>query len=189
MGLKSKNILVILFSSVIVAVVFLSTLLGYSLYVEWNNDSRAVEYANSMYILTAEIFKNEVIISNVTVRMGELGPFRDKPIIEGEIKNNSSKAINLLTLEVFFEKSDGSVVYKDRLLPLGRGQFAHSTLFSGVEPGHEVLLPSNSKIFRHIFRNCPPEVLHEIAKKTDFAKSTSTGNMKIRYLITEMSVI
>jgi len=114
MGLKSKNIMVIIFSSVIIAIVFLSTLVGYSLYVEWKNDSRAVQYNNSMYILTAEIFKSDIAVSNVTVRMGEHGPFRGQPIIEGDIKNNSPKPVNLLTMEVFFEKADGSVVYKDR---------------------------------------------------------------------------
>jgi hypothetical protein len=189
MVLKSKNILVILFSSVIIAIVLLSTLLGYSLYVEWKNDSRSVKYNNSMYILTAEMFKSDIVISNVVVRMGEHGPFRGQPIIEGDIKNNSPKPVNLLTVEVFFENPDGSVVYKDRLLPLGGSRFAHSTLFSGVEPGQEILLPGNSKVFRHIFRNCPPEVVQEIASKASFAKNESDDKMKIRYSITEMSVL
>jgi len=174
---------------VIIAVVLLSTLLGYSLYVEWKNDSRAIKYNNSMYSLTAEIFKSDIIVSNVKVRMGKHGPFRGQPMIEGDIKNNSPKPVNLLTIEVIFEKADGSVVYKDHLLPLGGGQFAHSTLFSGIEPGQEVLLPGNSKNFRHIFRNCPPEVLQEIAEKTNFAKNGFIGKMKLRYSITEMSVL
>ena len=92
-----------------------------------------------------------------------------------------------MTIEVFFEDPDGRVIYKDKISPLDKGHFAHSTLFSGREPSYESLKPGGTKRFVHVLRNCPTKVVRLIREKSDFAKG-GEDSIKIRYSIIGMRV-
>ena len=100
--IRSKHFLVIAFSSLIIGVVLASTVIGYSLYIEWKNTTFISRYKSSIAKLTAEMFKEDIAISNVNVRIAREGPFSGLPFIEGSLKNNSPKAITSILMEISF---------------------------------------------------------------------------------------
>ncbi|NQT32946.1 MAG: hypothetical protein HQ594_04665 [Candidatus Omnitrophica bacterium] len=189
MFLKRKHILVIVLSSLIIAVVFVSTLVGYSLYVQWKKDSFAVKYRNSVYRLTADLFRKDIVLSNMKVAFAGDEAFSGTPLVEGSLKNNSSKTVTSVLVEVSLRKADGTVIYKDWFYPLGKKPFAGSSLFPGIKQLGNVLLPGEGISFRYQLRNCSREVIDQLLAKTNFAKKPSAGDIELVYTISGASVI
>ncbi|MFC1480328.1 hypothetical protein ACFL5Y_02635 [Candidatus Omnitrophota bacterium] len=189
MFLKKKHILVIVFSSIIIAVVFVSTLIGYSLYIQWKKDSFALRYRNSIYKLTAELFRKNVVMSNVRVKIGGKELFPGLPLLEGSFKNNSNKIVTSVLVEVYFLRPDGTVVYKDWVYPLGEQHFGSSTLFPGIKQTRNILLPGEGISFRHLLRNCPREVVEQVSARTKLAKNSSKDKIRMVYSIAGLSVL
>ncbi|MGB2629683.1 MAG: hypothetical protein WBD24_03825 [Candidatus Omnitrophota bacterium] len=188
MLLRGKHFLVIFFSSLIILIVLISTIIGYILYVEWKNSNFIARYNRSISKLTAEMFRDEILISNVNIGIEKNGPFSGMPFIEGGLKNNSPKAITAILLELSFLDPAGAVTYKVWLHPVGDERFHTSTL-AGVEHTRNVLLPGDSIAFRHMLRNCPPEIVEQFSSKSKFAKSSSKDKVKLEYKITGMTVL
>lgn len=189
MAIKTKHRTVILFSSAIIAMVIISTLVGYGLYIQWKEDTFAVDYRNSMYKLTADIFKKDIEIYNVKTEFENGASSLPKILmLEGKLKNNSPKTITSIMLEVSFSRPDGYVVYKDWFHPLGEGVLSGSPFFSSIKRTRDVLRPGENMSFRHLLRNCPPEVISQIFKKTLFAKSGSEGEIKLIITVSGVSV-
>ncbi|RKY42568.1 MAG: hypothetical protein DRP85_02210 [Candidatus Makaraimicrobium thalassicum] len=189
MFIKKKNIVVIIFSSVIIAVVFVSTLIGYTIYVQWKEDSFALKYRNSIYRLTAELFRKEIAMSNVNVKVGVEEPFPGMPLLEGSLRNNFNKTIDSIRIEVSFLEQDGTVVYNDWFHPLGEQHSVSSPLFSGMEQTRNLLLPGEGISFRHLLRNCPRELIAQLSTKSKFARSHSKDKIRLVYSITGLSVL
>lgn len=193
MFIKRKHISVILFSTLVIMVVFVSTLLGYTLYIQWKKDSYALSYCNSIYKLTAELFERDVTLSNVRVKVEEKESFPDVPFIEGNIKNNSNKVVTSILIEAVFFKSDGTVVYRDWFSPLGERfasqNFGVPRLFTNIEETINVLMPGESIPFRHLLKNCPREVISQFFSKTEFVRTESKDKIKLVYSISGMSVL
>ncbi len=186
---KKKHVLVIVFSSLIISVVFLSTLVGYSIYLQWKEDSFALRYRDAIYRLTAQIFRNNIAVGNVTVKIGEDRPFKGMPMMEGSLKNNSSKTVTSILIEVSFSRPDGTVVYKDSFYPLGAYKYTHPALLTGMENTRNVLLPGEGISFRHLMRNCPREVVSQLSTRSKFAKSGSEDKLRFEYSINGMRVL
>ena|GEM_PF-710081 len=189
MFIKKKHIAVIIFSSIIIAVVFMSTLIGYSLYIQWKKDSFALRYRNRIYKLTAELFRKDIIISNVYVKMENDGPFSEMPVVEGSLKNNSNKTATSVMIEVSFLAPDGAVIYDSWFDPLGEQRFGSPPLLFGGRQTRNVLLAGKSMSFRHLLRNCPPDVVAQVSTTADFAKSYSKDKTKLVYSVTGLSVL
>ena len=189
MSIKKKHILVVVFSSIIIAAVFISTLVGYTLYIQWKKDSFALMYRDSIYKLTAELFKNDIILSNVYVKLGTDGALLDVPLLEGSLKNNSAKTITSVMIEVSFVRQDGTVVYNDWFQPLGKERFTSGTLFSRMRGTKNVLLPGEGLSFRHILRNCPRKVFEAVSTKAEFAKEDSAEKINVVYKVAGLSVL
>lgn len=190
MVIKSKHRTVILFSSAIIAMVIVSTLIGYSLYIQWKEDAFAASYRNSIYKLTAEIFKTDIEIHNIATRFGNGTSSLSKiPVLEGKLKNNSSKTITSIMLEVSFSRPDGYVVYKDWFYPLGEGILAGSPFFSSVKQTRDVLQPGENMSFKYLLRNCPSEVISRFFTKTGFAKTGSEGEIKLAISLSGVSIL
>jgi hypothetical protein len=189
MRIKKKHILVVVFSSVIITVVLVSTLVGYSLYIQWKEDSFAAKYRNSIYKLTAEMLRKDITIANTSVRIGKDEPFSGMPVLEGSIKNNSPKTITSMMIELSFFRPDGSVVYKDWFYPLKEKQVSQPVSFSGAERTRNVLLPGEGMTFRHLLRSCPHALVTQIAMDEEFAKTGSENDIKLEYSITGLSVL
>ncbi|MFH1552946.1 MAG: hypothetical protein ABID83_04845 [Candidatus Omnitrophota bacterium] len=189
MFLKKKHILVIIFSSLIITVVFVSTLIGYSLYIQWKKDSFALRYRNSIYKLTAELFRKDVITSNMSVKIGGKELFPGLPLLEGSLKNNSNKTVTSVMVEVYFLRPDGTVVYKDWFYPLGEQHFGSPALLPGIKQTRNILLPGEGISFRHLLRNCPRELVEQVSVRTKLAKNSSKDRIKMVYSIVGLSVL
>ena len=189
MFLKKKHILVVIFSSVIVAVVLVSTLAVYSLYMQFKEDSFALRYRNSIYKLTAELFRKDIHISNLSVRI-----MRDKassgvPVIEGSIKNGTGKTLTSVLMEISFTRPDGTVSYKGWLHPLGEKHFGDFTMPPAATQAGYVLLPGETVSFRHIMRNCPRDIIKQISARSNFAKRQPKEKSEFAHSIVGLSVL
>ena len=187
--IRSKHFLVVAFSSLIIGVVLASTIIGYTLYVEWKNNSFVLRYNNSISKITAEILKKDIAISDVKISFGDEKSFSGLPSVRGSLKNNSEKTITSILLEVSFQRPDGSVVYKNWLHPIGEKRLAGSSSLSGSEYTRNVLLPGESVSFRHLLRNCPLEVISQFSSKTKFAKTGAKNEIKLNYSIAGVTVL
>jgi hypothetical protein len=189
MSIKKKHILVIIFSSLIISVVFLSTLAGYMLYIQWKKDVFAVNYRNSIYKLTAELFSKDVVLSNVNVKISDQEPFVGKPVFMGNIKNNSNKSVTSILLEVYIQEPNGNVVYRGWYYPLGERPYGNPSVFFGSHPTRNVLLPGEGISFKHPLLNCPKQLVAEISGKDKFAKRETRGGLTLTYSVEGMSVL
>ncbi|MDP8299519.1 MAG: hypothetical protein P9L88_06430 [Candidatus Tantalella remota] len=188
MFVKKKHILVILFSSLIVTVVFISTLGMYSIYMQWKKDTFASRYRNSIYKLTADIFRKEVIISGISMKIVDKGVFSGMSLVEGDLRNGTNKSVTSLTLEMVFTKPDGTVLYRDWVYPLGEKGLASPALLSDRDKTVNILLPGESMSFRHFLRNCPAEVTSWIASNSKFARSVLEDSIELVFTVEGMSV-
>jgi len=188
MFIKKKHIVVVVCSSLVISIVFVSTLVGYSIYIQWKKDSFASKYRNSIYKLTAELFNEDIALSKVSVKIGENKLFSGIPLLEGSLKNDSSKSITSVQIEVSFQEPDGSVVYKDWFYPLGKQRLDSPALAAMLNKTGNVLLPGEGITFRHLLRNCPREIISEVFTKTEFARQHSNGKIKLSYSVTGLSV-
>ncbi|MEA3489076.1 MAG: hypothetical protein U9R44_01880 [Candidatus Omnitrophota bacterium] len=189
MFIKKKHILVIILSSIIITAVFVSTLIGYTLYIQWKKDSFELKYRNSIYKLTAELFRKDVFISNVNVKILNNMARPDVPVFEGTLKNNSNKIITSILLEVSFQGQDGTVAYKAWFHPLGEQYPGDFTLSPVKRQTRNILFPGKGLSFRHPLRNCPREIVTEVTAKSNFAKNDSKRSIKLVYSIEGLSVL
>jgi len=185
MFLKKKHISVVAFSSAIIAIVFIVTLAGYHLYIQWKQDTLALKYRNSIYKLTAELFRNDVILSNIDLRVIKKEGTSALPLLQGSLKNNSGKKITSISVEISLENPDGTVVYKEWVHPLGN----RSSSFGIMEYTEKVLLPGEKMSFRHFMKNCPYDVTEKISAKTEFAKEGSREALTVDFSIVGLTVL
>lgn len=189
MRIKRKHAQVIIYSSLIIAIVFVSTLVGYSIYMQWKKDTFASKYRNSIYKLTAELFKNDIVLSNIGVKMDENDGASKVPLIEGRIKNNTAKTVTSVLVEVAFLAPDGRVLYRGWFHPLGETRFGSPIFLPSRQKTRNVLLPGEGITFRYFLRNCPREVVREISKKSEFAKNSTDNTINLFCSIEGLKVL
>ena len=183
MSIKRKNVLVGTLSSLIIAIVFVSTLAGYSLYIQFVKDSFALRYRSSIYKLTADLFSKDIQLSNLNIRTGGAGLTVQAPVVEGSVRNNSNKTITSMLIEVSFLRNDGTVVYNDWIFPLGDQPEEKFTgrvaAFSGMNKTSNVLLSGEGLSFRHLLRNCPKDITAQMSRDRGFIKKSSKDRIKM----------
>jgi len=191
--IKNKHFKVILFSSFIVVVVMLSVLIGYGIYLQWKEDVGAAQYQSFLCKVTAEMFRDEITIYNATVKPSEddreSGVPEGMTVLDGKIKNNSSKTITSMMLEVAFSRPNGSVIYRDWFDPFDQDFLGRSPFFSGRKRMGTVLAAGEYMSFRHVIGNCPSEILEQIRKKSVFAKKEKSKNIQFDISVRELSVL
>lgn len=188
MFIKKKHTGVIIFSSIIISIVFVSTVIGYGLYIRWKNETNAFIYRRAIYSLTAEVFRPSISMTDINVVKSEKPDEPSLPMFQGHIKNNSPKSITSLLVEITFLDVDGAVIYKDQFDPLSSKGNKHP-LFFGRGPSSDILAPGAAITFNHILRSCPPKVLSQISTKKKFVKSDSRDKLNLDYFITGISVL
>lgn len=185
--MKKKHVPVILFSSGIVIVVFLSTLFGYSLYTQFKKDALAAGYRDSIQRITADIFRKDLVFSNVNVKAPDEGS--QGPVFEGALKNNTSRVITFLIIELSFSDADGKVLYKEWIRPLSEQGF-DGVLFSAdtVSDG-AVIAPGESLNFRHVMRNCPEHVVRRTSMWSGFARRDPSQDAKFNCSVGALKIL
>ena len=185
--MKKKHLPVILFSSGIVIVVFLSTLFGYSLYIQFKKDGLSVGYRDSICSITADIFRKDLLFSNVKIEVPKEG--EGDPVFEGELKNDASRAITALVIELSFTDVDGKVLYKEWVRPLAEQSFNGVLFSTETVSGEGVMLPGSSFKFRHVMRNCPEPIVKRTLMRRGFAKRDTSKDVKFTHTIGAMKVL
>lgn len=188
MFLRNKHANVIIYSSIVIAIVLVSTLAGYTLYIQWKEDSFALKYRNSIYKITAEMFRPEIVISNASAKISEGDPFAGMPVFEGSIKNNSAKTLSAVTIELVFRRGDGSVIYRGWLSPIGENGPSHKAQFPGEEEIGSALMPGEGMSFRFFLKNCPREIASSLPKRSDLSKNPLKNKFKLEYSVVGVSV-
>jgi hypothetical protein len=185
--LKKKHLPVIIFSSAIVIVVFFSTLLGYSAYIQYKKDAITSNYRNSIYELTADIFRNDIVFHDVALKtQSEKSDF---PVFEGSIVNRSNKTFASVLIEVSFVDPDGSVLYKSWFHPGGQKYFDGPVFFPTPDKAEVILAPGATVYFVHSMRNCAPEIVERVSMKKGFAKADPSKNVEFLYSIEGLKVL
>ena len=188
MFIKKKHLIVTTVSSVIILVVLFSTLIGYTLYIQWKKDSLALKYRNSIYKLTADLFSGDILLSNVKVSMeGQASSM--VPVVRGSIRNNTEKTITSIQIEFSLERPDGTVLYKDWFHPLGEQPFRGPVLLPKKGSAGNALKSGEEMNFRHILRNCPRRLVSRLSRLGELARSSPEKDIAFTYKITGVGVI
>lgn len=188
MFVKKKHIQVVFFSSAIITAVFVSTLVGYSFYVQWKKDTFSSRYRHSIYKLTADLFEKDITFSNIAVKSIGGQSFSKGSLIEGALKNNTGKTITSLLVKVNFITQDGAILYSDWFYPL-QGQNFEKPPVSFEAEGDKNLLPAGESItFRHRLKNCSAETASRLSKDSSLSKKQSKDKMKIVCSVIGLSV-
>ena len=193
MLLKKKNIPVIIFSVGIIAAVFLSSLLLSSAYYVWKEKRAASCYEKSIYETTALLFKKDMVISDITLVPGENDQFSGKPLVEGRIKNKTTKTVASILMEISFIDKAGVVVYRHRFHPFGTGpgnkNLGSPLLYPLMSPTGNMLLPGDSVSFRHIMSNCNNALIFRVRNNAKADKKGIKKDLKFVYSIIGLSVV
>ncbi len=128
-------------------------------------------------------------ILNVYVKVGESGILTGIPYVEGDIKNGTEKAITSARIEVLFSKPDGRVVFNEVFNPLEKNDIGTPAIVQGRVEGKNVLLAGERAAFRHIFRNCPDNVVKYISIKSEFARDGKKDALRFKYKLTGLSLL
>ncbi|HNX90918.1 MAG TPA: hypothetical protein PKY78_07580 [Candidatus Omnitrophota bacterium] len=188
-----KHTLLVVSSSLIITVVFVATFIGYNVYMQWVEDTISLRYRDSIYKLTAGIYKNDIVIMGVVPKAGKeiifSGSGAGMPLLEGKVKNNTSKIITSVMVEIYFSRSDGSVVYRDWFYPLGEKMFFSSPFFSSKIKPQMVLPPGETMTFRYLLRNCPAEIASQLMSKKGFSKEDPGKEIKMNLKVAGVSVL
>jgi hypothetical protein len=188
MFIKAKHAGVIVFSSIFIGIVMASTVVGYGLYLRWKEDALSVSYRNTIYKLSADMFRKDIEIFNIRLNIQKTGIFQDMPVLEAKVKNNSPKPIRSLMLEVLFFRANGYVVYRDWVYPLEEQLFSGSPFFSGIAQNDHTLMPGETMTFRHFLSGCPSEITSSFFSRSGFVKDESKRKVKMDLTVAGVAV-
>jgi len=188
MFVKKKHISVISWSTAVICVVFVSTLVVYNIYIHWKENVFYSTYRDTINSLTARMFTEEVFVERLRVSLRkEPGTDHAVAVLEGTLVNRSSKTLERALLEVNFEDHRGEVLYKVWVYMLGQAPVSGYGPIK-VNEMVDVLEPGESFFFRHKISNCPEEIIRRLAREEGFARVRREEQIDIRYAIEELSV-
>jgi len=187
MVIKQKSTLIIGISSLVIAMALAATIFGFYAYLEWKEKNIRRNYRLFLFDSDAELFGKYVLVY-LDAKIDAEGTIREKPIIEGTIKNNSNKKIYSLKMKVAFCDPEGKVCYTDTFYPVG-GDFNPLVNIPDItKKAKSYLHEKDSVSFAYIIKNCPPEVTEYLKSKLQFAKSPDSRPLELVYKIESMDV-
>lgn len=167
MLIKRKSLIVGLVSSMVIAIVLIMTLVGYSIYLEFKNKEFGRVYQELLERAKAKVYSRHLDIFGLDARIENTGALKGKPIIEGAITNNGSKEIVNLTLKLSFIDKDSASIYELMAYPqeptLGNAVFNRASPYlNGYARPIDTLQPGQTLKFKKIITNCPTEIFVEL---------------------------
>ncbi|OGW75791.1 MAG: hypothetical protein A2Z72_05245 [Omnitrophica bacterium RBG_13_46_9] len=182
MYIKLRSILVITVSSLIIASVLALTIFGFYAYLEWKEENGRGNYRRALYELSGNLFSKYILI-NLKARIDKEGIFKNRPVIEGTIKNTSSKKIYSLKLKIVFSDTQRHVVYVDTFYPIGLEFDSLANIGEIAKETKNFLLEGDSISFKHRLKNCPPQISEYLKSKLNFAKVGRAAPLQLEYKI------
>ncbi|MDP2912605.1 MAG: FxLYD domain-containing protein [Candidatus Omnitrophota bacterium] len=184
--IKKKSLIVALVSSFVIAYVLILTLIGYIAYIEIRSRELKRQYQHNLRKVNSRIYSKHIDISGLNAKIETEGPLKNKPVIEGVIKNNGSRDISYLLLKVYFLDQDGAVIYEAIIHPqepsLGGPRLTQAIPVSYLYelPG-SVLARGNSLPFKKILSDFPIEILSELQSGTGLAEGYGWWSGRLNY--------
>lgn len=187
MHLKKKSVVVALISGIIVSIVLILTLVGYSAYLELKNEESRISYMYALDKINARIYGKYIEISGLTAKIEKSGALRDKAVIEGTVKNSGQREISELITKIKFLDTDGAVIYEavsDLLEPaLGTGTVGVIKIpYLSNNPNIKVKI-GGSLPFKKILTNPPAEIYSSLRDEGGISKNRGKWSGKFDYEI------
>lgn len=176
---------VIVVSSVIICSVFALTLFGFYAYLQWKEEGMRIRYKAAICDIDTHLFEKYVLI-NLRAKIAKNGIYKDKPVVEGTIKNISNKQIYSLELKITFYDSQRRVIYQDSFYPIS-SSFETSLTDIG-DNTKNLILEGDSSSFTHQLVNCPPKVIYYLKAKMDLAKLERPAPLELAYKIERLDI-
>ena len=167
MRIKRKSLVVGLVSSVIVAVVLIMTLVGYSVYLELKKGEFERVYQELLEKAKAKVYSGHLDIFGLDARIENTGALKGKPIVEGAITNRGTRNVVNLVIKLSFLDKDSAVIYEFAARPQEPAlphiyTYTHSS---------ETIKPGETLKFKKIIASCPTEIFVELREGEKPAKS------------------
>ncbi len=182
MIIKRKSLLVILLSTAVISFVLIITLIGFYLFLSWQQETDEYAYKSQISDLNAAIYDTHIYIKGISARIDTDGLFKNKPVVQGRISNKTNKNIISLELRINFEDQKGRVIFMDKFFPVyndfGVGIIAEKT--------GNYLAPGDSISFKHLLENCPKQILEHLKKQAVFVKDNKNGQLNLSYKLEEV---
>jgi hypothetical protein len=162
MLIKQKSLVVALISGFVVSLVLVLTVIGHLVYIELRAERLKHSYADLFAKVNSKVYSKHIEISKLSVRLGEGSPVKDKPIVEGLIRNNGTRNITNMAVRIKFLNKDGAVIYEAEFRPheplFGRSTFARVSI-PYLSAGPKLILKAGEALpFKRILQDCPKEI-------------------------------
>ena len=186
MHLKKKSVIVAIVSGLVVSIVLILTLVGYSVYLEVKNEESRISYGYALAKISARVYGKYVEITGLTAKIEKSGVLRDKVVLEGTVKNNGERELFEIIAKIKFLDRDGAVIYEavsDLLEPaLGAGTIGSIKIpYLSYHPRITVKI-GGSLPFKKILANPPAEIYSCLSDEGGFSKNNvgkTSGNQRI----------
>lgn len=193
MRLKKKSVIVAVVSGLVVSIVLILTLVGYSIYLEIKNEESRISYGYALGKISARIYGKYVEISGLTAKIEKFGILRDKVVIEGALKNNGERELSEVIAKIKFLDKDGAVIYEtvsDLLEPaLGAGTIGAIKIpYLSYHPPITVKI-GGSLPFKKILANPPAEIYSCLHDEGGFSKNSGKWSGKLGYEIISAKLV
>ncbi len=185
MLIKRKSLIVGLVSSIVIALVLITTLVGYFVYLEFKSIEFGRVYQELLEKTKAKVYSKQLDIFGLDARIENIGALKGKPIIEGAITNKGSREVINLVLKLNFLDRDSASIYELTARPqepaLGSNVFNHISISRLYGYGHPIdsLKPGETLKFKKIITGCPTEVFIELREGDKPAKSFGRWSGKL----------
>lgn len=187
MVLKQKSLLIVIISSLVIASVLALTIFGFYAYLEGKEKKIKRNYRLAIYDVNAQLFEKYIAI-NLKATIDQEGISKNKPVIEGTIKNTSDKKIYSLKMKIAFCNPEGEVVYADTLYPVGSEFESPVNIGEIAKKTKSFLLEGDSISFVYQLKNTPPEVRDYLKSCQKFVKAQDAGHLELVYKIEGLDI-
>ena len=164
--IKRKSLVVALISSFVIALVLITTLAGYFIYLEYKAEEFRRNYQESLGRVKAGVYSKYITIDKLDARIENSGALKGRPVIEGVVINRSAKDVLNLAIRVGFADKDNAIIYETEFHPqepsLGSSSGDYVSIpYLRVEPGY-TLKAGETFTFKKIISSCPTEIFIEL---------------------------
>ncbi|MDP3730438.1 MAG: hypothetical protein Q8R14_02810 [Candidatus Omnitrophota bacterium] len=195
MLIKRKSLIVGLVSSIVIALVLITTLVGYFIYLELKSGEFGRVYQELLEKAKAKVYSKHLDIFGLDARIENTGALKGKPIIEGAITNNGPRDVANLVIKLSFLDRDSASIYELTAHPqepaLGGTVFTRvyiPHLYSYTHPT-AILKPAQTLKFKKIIAGCPTEVFVELREGEKPTKSFGRWSGKLIYEVISLDLL
>lgn len=195
MLIKRKSLIVGLVSSLVISIVLVMTLVGYSIYLELKSRDFGRIYQELLEKAKARVYSRHLEAFGLDARIENTGALKGRPVIEGAITNKGTKDITNLVMKVSFVDKDSAVIYEFTSHPqepalggAGLTQVSIPYLRTNTHP-RNILKPGQTLKFKQVITNCPTELFVELREGEKPTKSFGRWSGKLTYEIVSLDFL